>query len=207
MKTLIIFIFLCITLISNAQKEIKLTVKQPPEFGFLVSKQDTTIEKGRSVILGTDLVIFGGSAEYHYSWSPGTTLDDSTFFNPLATPTDTTVYVLTVTDSFGCSFSINYKVYIEPLVNTEIITISEKLQAVLFPNPNEGKFRVKLTGIPSERIELSVNDISGKVIKRQTIRNFSGDHTEIIQLKLISGVYILLIDSGSETLSRQFIIY
>jgi Fe2+ transport system protein B len=82
----------------------------------------------------------------------------------------------------------------------------KKLMAVLFPNPNEGKFKVKLTGLPSKKIELTVCDISGKTIKRQTIHNFNGDHTELIQLELISGVYTLLINSSNETLSRQFII-
>ncbi|MBS1625486.1 MAG: gliding motility-associated C-terminal domain-containing protein [Bacteroidetes bacterium] len=37
-----------------------------------------------------------------YSWSPGTTLSDSTISNPIATPTVSTVYHVTVTDGNGC---------------------------------------------------------------------------------------------------------
>jgi hypothetical protein len=125
MRAIFFLILLTGAFISNAQKEVKIMVKQPPEFSFLVSNQDTTIIKGRSVVLGTDLVVFGGSSEYHYSWSPAATLDDSTLFNPLATPIDSTVYILTVTDNLGCSFSISYKVNTrESLVNTEIIHVS-----------------------------------------------------------------------------------
>ncbi|PCJ01470.1 MAG: hypothetical protein COB15_00680 [Flavobacteriales bacterium] len=43
---------------------------------------------------------------YIYSWSPGNTLSDSTITNPIATPTVTTNYTLTVTDTAtGCSTS------------------------------------------------------------------------------------------------------
>jgi hypothetical protein len=207
MKSLILLFFITIPLIPFAQKVVILSVNQPPEFGFSVSKPDTTIVKGRSVVLGTDLIVFGGSGDYSYSWSPGATLNDSTIVKPLAIPLDTTIYLLTVTDKFGCSFSVNYKVNARnPLVNSELISSQQTLQAVLFPNPNDGKFKVKLTGVPAEKIELAVFDNTGKVVKKQTILNFTGDHTEMLQLKLVSGVYTLHIDSGTETLSRQFII-
>ncbi len=207
MKSLIFLLFLTIPFIPFAQKVIKLSVNQAPKFGFSVSKHDTTIVKGRSVVLGTDLVVFGGSGEYQYNWSPAATLDDSTIVNPLATPTDTTTYLLTVTDNYGCSFSVNYTVNARnPLVSSDLITTQQTLQAVLFPNPNDGKFKLQITGTPANKIELAVFDNTGKIVKKQTIHNFTGDHTETLQLRLISGVYTLHIDSGTETLSSQFII-
>jgi len=72
--------------------------------------EDTTICTGYSITLhGT-----GGNT---YEWSPSSTLDDATSQNPLATPTATTDYVLTVTDGNDCS-------------NTDMITVS------LLPAPN-----------------------------------------------------------------------
>jgi hypothetical protein len=207
MKAIIVLILLLGTFISTAQKEIKIWINQPPELSFIISKQDTTIVKGSSVTLGTDLIISGGSSKFNFSWSPASTLNDSALLNPLATPIDTTVYILTVTDQSGCSFSVTYKVNTRDAgVNTDITAFSKKLHAVLFPNPNEGRFRVKLTGSSSERIELTITDISGEIMKRQIIRNFNGDHTEMLHLNLSSGTYVLFIKSGNETLSRQFII-
>ncbi len=207
MKILIFFLLGVGTLIASAQKVIILEVNQPPEFGFSVSNQDTTILKGNSVVLGTDLSVFGGSGNFYYRWSPVSTLNDSTAINPVATPIDTTVYLLTVTDSLGCSFSLNYKVNTrDPGVYSEISSDQGKLQAILFPNPNDGKFKVKITGIPAERIELTICNILGEIIKKQTIHNFSGDCTETIHVQLASGVYTLMVDSGKETLNRQFII-
>jgi hypothetical protein len=204
-KVLLLFVLLPQLLL--AQKIVKLSVVQPPEFGFSVAKTDTTIVKGRSVVLGTDLIVFGGSGEYLYSWSPQTTLNNATVLNPVATPTDTTTYILTVADENGCSFSIDYKVNVRnPMVGIEDADLPAGLEAVLFPNPNNGKFKVKLTGNPSEKIVLTIIDASGKIVKNQTIKNFTGEHTETVQVSLVSGIYTLKIESDSETLSRQFII-
>jgi hypothetical protein len=208
MKNLIILILALGTFISNAQKVVTLTVNQPPELSLEVAKQDTTILIGTSVTLGTDLVVTGGSSGYQYSWSPAASLNDSALANPVASPTDTTVYILTVTDLFGCSFSVQYTVNTRgPNVNSEIIPVSQRLQAVLYPNPNEGKFRVRVSGMPSAKIELAISDINGRIIKKQVIRNFNGEHTEMLQLNLAPGAYSLFINSGSEILNRQFIIH
>lgn len=203
----VLLLFFLIPQLLFAQRIVILSVSQPPEFGFSVLKQDTTIVKDRSVILGTDLVVFGGSGEYKYIWSPANTLDDSTKINPLASPLDTTTYQLTVTDKFGCSFSVYYTVNTRnPIVSNDLLSSLQTLHAVLFPNPNDGKFKVKLTGVPADKIELTIIDNTGKVVKRQTIRNFTGDHTETLQLSLVSGIYTLHIDAGTEIFSRQFII-
>jgi hypothetical protein len=93
-----------------------------------------------------------------------------------------------------------------PLVGNDLLPSLQTLHAVLFPNPNDGKFKVKLTGVPANKIELTIIDNTGKVVKRQTIRNFTGDHTETLQLSLVSGIYTLHIDAETEFFSRQFII-
>jgi len=47
-----------------------------------------------------------------FSWSPGATLNDSTLLNPIANPSATTTYTLTVTDSLGCTGSASTTVEI-----------------------------------------------------------------------------------------------
>ena len=202
---IILFLFIC-PFISFAQQEIVLSVNQSPEFGFSISNQEITIEKGSSSLLGTDLMVFGGSGEYQYLWSPSTGLNNPALLNPLATPTETISYILTVSDRFGCSFFLNYKVNVAIDVKTNEIKASELYGALLFPNPNKGEFKVKIEGPPSAEIELFIYDSKGQIIKNQIIRNFQGNHTENIQIKLVSGVYSLRINSEEKSLSRQFII-
>ena len=47
----------------------------------------------------------GGTAPYTYFWSPGTGLSSINASNPVASPTSTTSYCVTVTDAVGCSSS------------------------------------------------------------------------------------------------------
>ena len=184
-----------------------LDVKQSPEFGFSISKQDTTITKGSSIVLGTDMVVFGGSGEYAYHWWPATTLSDSTSIHPMASPTDTTLYLLTITDKFGCSISLNYTVNVVSLTGIiDLASSKQSIQAIVFPNPNNGSFRIHITGSPAKKIFVEVVENNGKVFKKQIIRNFQGDHSESFQLSLVSSVYYVRISAGTEILTRKFII-
>ena len=207
MKPILLSFFCLLSLWSNAQTKIVLSVNQPPELGFSLSRNDTTIEKSTSVVLGTDLVLFGGSGEYTYQWTPAETLSNPGILNPVATPLDTTTYILTVTDKFGCSFSLSYTVNTRgPVVDINSHSSARLLDALLFPNPNEGRFKVRITGYPSEKVELQIFDATGRVVHQKSVLNFQGNHSEELHMDLIRGVYTIRIRSGLETLSRQFII-
>jgi gliding motility-associated-like protein len=51
----------------------------------------------------------------NFSWSPGTSLDDSTLANPFAFPDSTTTYTVTYTDANGCVQSQSLTVNVNPL--------------------------------------------------------------------------------------------
>ena len=206
MKLIFFLIFFLFPFFAFAQIEINLRVNQPPELGFIVNKQDTTIEKGSSVEIDAGLIVSGGSGNYLYKWSPVESLDNGTKKNPLATPAETTTYFLTVFDENGCSFSVDYTVNVTLGVAVEDLELNDFFTAILYPNPNLGEFKVKLSGSPAQKIEMFIYDNSSKIVHKQIIKNFPGDHTEIIQIKLVSGVYSLQINSEGKSISRQFII-
>ncbi len=57
-----------------------------------------------TVFLGTGSQLTATeNSVYSYNWQTDPTLSSGTLFNPIATPIQTTLYVLTVTDPFGCS--------------------------------------------------------------------------------------------------------
>ena len=60
----------------------------------------------------TQLNATGGSI---YLWSPGNSLTDSTIFNPIAFPIDTTEYIVLITDANGCSAFDSVIVNVNPL--------------------------------------------------------------------------------------------
>lgn len=57
---------------------------------------------GTPVVIGGTPSAMMGTAPYTYSWAPATGLSDAAIANPMATPTMTTEYTLTVTDANGC---------------------------------------------------------------------------------------------------------
>jgi len=192
-----------------SQVEITLNIHQPPELDFNITKQDTTIVTGESVKIGDEIIVFGGSGDYHYTWFPDESLDNPLIINPVASPEDTTTYQLTVTDDNGCSFSVAYTVNVRETPNSSnIITADElPLNVILYPNPNTGIFRVRLKGLPAEKIELNIVDIRGRHMFKSIISDFYGEHTEIMQQDLASGTYILEVKSDATNLRTQFIIH
>jgi hypothetical protein len=190
-----------------AQINILIPLAQNPEFGFSMTKSDTTIEKGGTAILGAGLTIFGGSGGYNYLWAPAASLSNPMVLNPRATPSDTTDYLLTATDKNGCSFSVKYRVNVKKsTVKSDLVDSYESLRASVFPNPGIGEFRVRLCGSREKRIDLKIFSNVGKLLQQVTIWNFEGDHTEYIRLNPVKGIYTLQIISGDHTISRLFVI-
>jgi hypothetical protein len=190
-----------------AQRVVTLSVNQPPELGFEVSSRQITITKGDSIILGKDLKITGGTGNYSFHWTPGSSLNDSTVMKPVAKPKISTNYFLTVTDKSGCCFSIDYNVTVNWVTPVPVLSasIDKDLSVVLFPNPNSGLFMVQLSGKPCPDISITVIDNLGRSIITKVIRNFSGEETVTLQVKLPAGIYTIRVTSAT-VIQRRFII-
>ena len=73
-----------------------------PELTANAGTDTSVICAGDSVIIGGSPTASGGNGIYTYSWTPSAGLNDTTLANPTASPSDTTTYIVTVTDSNGC---------------------------------------------------------------------------------------------------------
>lgn len=73
-----------------------------------------TANAGTSVtILQGDSTTLNGSGSGTFNWSPSTGLSCTNCQNPTASPTVTTIYTLTVTDSLGCSATDTVTVFVD----------------------------------------------------------------------------------------------
>lgn len=75
---------------------------------FITSLPQPFVDAGpdQSILAGQDVVIGGsptGNAGVTYAWGPSTGLGDPLNANPIAGPAGTTMYIVTVTDSNGCT--------------------------------------------------------------------------------------------------------
>jgi gliding motility-associated-like protein len=78
-----------------------------------ISKPLLVVENDSYQILRGEQVQLMASGGGNYSWTPAETLDDATSGTPFARPWQTTTYVITVTDSIGCTASANVLVIVE----------------------------------------------------------------------------------------------
>jgi N-acetylneuraminic acid mutarotase len=83
---------------------------------------DARICKGAS----TQLHASGGS---NYAWSPASGLSNPNIANPLASPADTLLYKVIVTDTNGCSASDSVKIFVRPLPSIHVSALKVTLCA------------------------------------------------------------------------------
>jgi len=92
--------------------EVYVTVEVNP-FIAMSAGEDLDLCMGSGITMGAS--VSGGTPGYSYSWTPAYGLSNPQILNPLASPTVTTQYTLTVTDSKGCQKSDEVLVTVNPL--------------------------------------------------------------------------------------------
>ncbi|RLD23763.1 MAG: hypothetical protein DRI71_04540, partial [Bacteroidetes bacterium] len=84
-----------------------------------VSSPNFTISGNADICAGSSipLIATGGT---QYLWSPTESLDDPTRSNPIASPTDTTIYTVRVYNSNGCNYENTVTINVVPQIEASI---------------------------------------------------------------------------------------
>ena len=97
-------------------------------------------------------ICFNPVYEINYSWSPQAGLSCSDCPNPVATPDQTTTYVMTATDSYGCSVSDSIMLEIIPDLEAPLAscgTITESSVAAFWPEVTAATgYEISINGGP-----------------------------------------------------------
>ena len=95
-------------------------------------------------------------------------------------------------------------------VSSESIPFEESDEITLYPNPANDIINVQLEFESYDDIELSVFDVSGRMVDRMIIQNHSYAPGSAISLPLSAeirkGYYYLKIDSGDKLLTKPFVV-
>ena len=89
----------------------------------VMAPPDPSICSGNSTTLNAS--VSSGTGSYTYLWAPGGTLDDPASPTPVATPTSTTPYTVTVTDDKGCQGSDNITVIVNPSPSVSVVSTDD----------------------------------------------------------------------------------
>ncbi|MEI6124105.1 MAG: LamG-like jellyroll fold domain-containing protein [Bacteroidota bacterium] len=162
-----------------------------------------TVNPVPTAIAGTNTTICYGSSVpltssggIDYSWSPTTGLSASNIANPLATPTVTTTYTVSVENNFLCTSSATV------LITVDLCTIIagpiENTFIRLFPNPVTASLTISFESASDESVQLLLYDISGKEMFSHLFYIKQGINTETIDLSTYAnGMYFLKINTAT----------
>lgn len=143
------------------------TITEPPVFTVTGVMTEESVSNDGAI----DLTVTGGVAPYTYIWSNNETTQDISGLAP-------GTYTVTVTDALGCSYLLQYEV--TSTVGIDEVSINE---AVIYPNPFNTQFEIKLKG----QFDFVVQDARGKVIQIG-----SGNDTKLVSLEQReTGVYFV----------------
>lgn len=143
-----------------------------------------------------------GSADYNtLSWDFGDGTS-GTGVNPIHTYTANGSYTVVVTGTNGCGNSQYSFVVVVSGISIEETLIAQSLN--LYPNPNNGNFRVEFEVENSKDVALRVMNMIGQIVYQRNTGKVSGSYREDINLSnQAAGVYNLQIITEDGTISRK----
>ena len=149
-----------------------------------------------------ELDINGGTPPYNVQW-----LLNGTVVSTDQNPTDLLPgdYIAQVSDSKDCTVSTE-TITVDNVVGTNELTLIEDLK--IFPNPTSGALFVELILKEKTRIELSVLDVTGKVVQPIIANQNATDKTTFTAdlNELANGVYWVRLLIGNEVLTRKVMV-
>ena len=117
-------------------------------------------------------------------------------FTPSAAGLGTHIISYTYTDNNGCTASDELTIIVEDCT----VGIEENLlnDIILYPNPNDGMFRLSNL---SSGMEMKIFSVDGKLIFNEV----SSDEQEWIQLKVEPGMYTLKLEYNGAQRNIRFV--
>ena len=153
-----------------------------------VSIISAEIDAGNNITINSGDTAFlnaTGTGYGYFIWNYDTTLSCITCSNPYATPTVSTTYYVSKTNSCGMG-NDSVTVFVNPL-NTTNLAHNDKI--FVYPNPTKGFINIKINGNNNQNSLIELYGIDGRVLIHKTIKN----KTTINIDNYNKGVYILKI--------------
>ncbi|TAL58110.1 MAG: T9SS type A sorting domain-containing protein, partial [Bacteroidetes bacterium] len=171
----------------------------------------TTIIQGNS----TPLIAYNAVS---YAWAPPAGLSSITGASVVASPTVTTTYTVTGTNSYGCSNNVTILIVVNPL---GVVSLADPVQDVnIYPNPAVGGFTLEFNTTLETPIDIyMINMLGDKVYKvspdpKGSNTNTPGGQGGLMQHRykidtgtLTEGVYNVEIVTEQGTVNRRVVVF
>ena len=191
---------------TKAQVNIELNINQPPPLVVSVGAGQTICAGGNASIGGTAT---GGKEPYAFSWSPSTGLSNANVADPVASPSTTTTYTLTVTDANNCKSMDNVMITVDPCTGINNASGTARVgNFSIVPNPNRGSFSVVWSSIPvNDLVVLEIYNFQGKRLYSGSFRNRNIPLIIPIDIDgMNKGIYLVKILHENATYTKKLMI-
>ncbi|MBN8702320.1 MAG: T9SS type A sorting domain-containing protein [Bacteroidetes bacterium] len=171
-----------------------LIIKVNPAISISLSNPDTICLGASTTITVTAT---GGTGAFNYTWSLGSLLAN-TF---TVSPTNTTAYIATASDLWGCTKQDSVLITVE--ICTGIANQINETVFVVYPNPSSGEFNVVLNNLNTTNSKLIVENVLGEVVYVSTLSSLN---TSIDLKHLTNGTYFISMLSADFKSTRKIFI-
>ena len=89
---------------------------------------------------------------------------------------------------------------------TDIADINSKNSISLYPNPNNGKFTLKLEGVANEIAVIRIYNSIGKVVFEKSNVQLNNNFINKIDLDALPGIYTVKVKGNTTNINSKFII-
>ncbi|MEM7035648.1 MAG: T9SS type A sorting domain-containing protein [Bacteroidota bacterium] len=156
------------------------------------------------IVSFTDLSVGATSTSWSWDFGDGNTSNQQNPSNDY-TAAGNGVYTVTLVVTDSCeSYTVSNSVNINCIVGTELM---QEMAVDVFPNPNNGHFRVNATGLQADELRLSVVDLQGRRVFAKEINGIQGSFDGEVQMNAVSaGIYFLVLEDGDRRITRKLIV-
>ncbi len=137
-----------------------------------------------------------------YLWSPGGETTPSITITGGEYGVGTHSFSVTVTSADGCVQTVNHDIYYDGCVG--LGEPVKGISALIYPNPNNGRFTVELNSGKSITTDLTILNLLGSVVYQEKGVNIDGKMTRSLNLNLANGLYYLVLQNSEGKSVQKF---
>jgi len=153
---------------------------------------------GDSACPGDTITLYALNFASSYLWSTGDTTASISV-------TSSGIYSVTTTDALTCESTAYDTIVFDAALCTGIHE-SETASMQIYPNPASEEFIVSFTNGFSPDSYLEICDVSGNVIRRETILNNAGNEQHVRLGSVAPGMYFVLLHANGQTSAHKLFI-
>lgn len=147
-------------------------------------------------------LLYTDTSSYSFQWFlDGTAIPGAT--GQLYTANTEGNYWVELTAYNGCVYTSAVQVVdFTSLANLELNNASLRI----YPNPSEGSFLLEISNVDEQQLEMTILDISGRLVESRVLTSQESLVQEKVQLNVSPGIFFVTISNGTAEIQQRIVV-